>query len=105
MEYPELVQSAFDIWNTLVSVDGFGLFVGYLVVAGAVVGFLISLIVVILVDVFDIVHASCPLIKRFINDRKAKKSGKLTNEQRLELLEEKIDSLADIVISTSEEVK
>ena len=38
-------------------------------------------------------------------NRKAKKSGKLTNEQHLELLEEKIDSLADIVISTSEEEK
>lgn len=41
----------------------------------------------------------------YYHDRKAKKSGKLTNDQRLELLEEKIDSLADIVISSSEEVK
>lgn len=41
----------------------------------------------------------------WLDDRKAKKSGKLTNEQRLELLEEKIDSLADIVISSSPEEK
>lgn len=33
------------------------------------------------------------------------RSDKLTNKQRLELLESKIDSLADIVISSSPEVK
>ena len=50
-----------------------------------------------------------PIVLDFIHDyfkeRKAKKSGKLTNEQRFELLESKIDSIADIVISSSEEVK
>ena len=41
----------------------------------------------------------------YFHDRKAKKSGKLTNEQRLELLESKIDSISDIVISSSPEEK
>ena len=47
----------------------------------------------------------CDTILCWLRERKAKKSGKLTNEQRLELLESKIDSLSDIVISSSPEVK
>ena len=93
MDNPELVQSALDLWNSFVSVDGFASFVVFVAFVGVFVGFLFSFILFILSDVFDIVHASCPLIKRFINERKAKKSGKLTNEQRLELLEQKIDSI------------
>lgn len=105
MENPELVQSVIDSWTNFVSADGFGLFGFTLVLVGFVGGCFITLFVVLLFDLIDIVHAAFPLVRRFINDCKAKKSGKLTNEQRLELLEERIDSLADIVISSSEEVK
>ena len=105
MEYPELVQSASDLWAQFISVDGFGWFVGFIVFAAFVVGFFFCFLFVLISDLYDVIHAAVPLVKRFFKDRKAKKSGKLTNEQRLELLEEKIDSLADIVISTSEEVK
>ena len=47
----------------------------------------------------------CIFIDEWFKDRKAKKSGKPTTEERLTLLEDKIDCIADIVISTSPEVK
>ena len=92
----QLTDSIYQLWSSFVSGDGFTLFSSFCVFGGAILGFIICL---------DIVHAAVPLVSRFINDRKAKKSGKLTNEQRLELLEEKIYSLADIVISSSPEEK
>lgn len=101
----QLTDSIYQLWSSFVSGDGFTLFSSFCVFGGAILGFIICLGLVLLADLCDIVHAAVPLVSRFINDRKAKKSGKLTNEQRLELLEEKIYSLADIVISSSPEEK
>lgn len=105
MEYPVLNQSVIDLWTNFVSADGLSTFYLFVGLVGIVAGVLITLLAVALSDIFEIVHAAVPLVKRSINERKAKKSGKLTTEQRFELLESKIDSIADIVISTSEEVK
>ena len=101
----ELTDSVYQLWSTFVSGDGFTYFSAFCVFGGAIFGFIVCLGLVLLGDLCDFVHASVPLVSKFINDRKAKKSGKLTNEQHLELLEEKIDSLADIVISSSLEEK
>ena len=65
---------------------------------GIFFGFFFGLVALISIFLSDFLYD-------YYHERKAKKSGKLTNAQRLELLEEKIDSLADIVISSSEEVK
>ena len=70
-----------------------------------IAGVFVSFFGMLICDLYDLLHHAYPLIKSFINERKAKKSGKLTTDQRLELLESKIDSIADIVISSSEEVK
>lgn len=78
-QYPETAYE-------LISMSYFGL------------GLFIGCSVSILLGFFDTVLA-------WLRERKAKKSGKFTNEQRLELLESKIDSLADIVISSSPEEK
>ena len=74
----------------------------FLMLSGCSIGIFIGLLGGSLLFVTVSLHEFCC---DYFKERKAKKSGKLTNEQRLELLEEKIDSLADIVISTSEEVK
>ncbi len=99
----QLTYSIYQLWSSFVSGDGFTLFSAFCVFGGAIFGFIICLGLVLFGDLCDIVHSAVPLVSKFINDRKAKKSGKLTNAQRLELLEEKIDSLADIVISSSPE--
>lgn len=66
--------------------------------SGLIVGTVIALCSIGFILLFDIWYS-------WYHDRKLKKSGKLTTEQRFELLESKIDSIADIVISTSPEVK
>ena len=101
----QLTDSIYQLWSSFVSGDGFTLFSGFLLFAGFVFGIFCCLLIVMLGDVFEMLHEAVPLVSRFIKDRKAKKAGKLTNEQRFELLEEKIDSLADIVISSSPEEK
>ena len=105
MENPELVQSVTDLWSKFISVDGFACFVGFVAIGGLILGFLITSLIYLVEDVFTVVHEASPYFKRLFRDKRRKQSGKLTNEQRLELLEERIDSLADIVISSSEEVK
>ena len=65
---------------------------------GTIIGCIFGLLGYVSIGLTDFLHV-------YFRDRKAKKSGKLTNEQRLELLEEKIDSLANIVISSSPEEK
>ena len=101
----QLTDSVYQLWSSFVSADGFTFFSSFCVFGGAILGFIICLGLFLLSDLCELIHAAFPLVRRYINDRKVKKSGKLTNAQRLELLEEKIDSLADIVITSSPEDK
>ena len=105
MEYSELYLKFSDMFNLLSGPDGFVFWSVFIMVAGLIFGFFLCVVMVLAGDLLDLVHAAVPLVRRSINECKSKKSGKLTNEQRLELIEQKLDCIADIVISSSPEVK
>lgn len=101
MEYSELYLKFSDMFDLLSGPDGFVFWSVFIAVAGLIFGFFVCLVMVLAGDLMDIVHAAVPLLRRSINERKSKKSGKLTNEQHLELIEQKLDCIADVVISSS----
>lgn len=105
MDYSAIYSFFDNLSDLLTGPDGFAYWSLFIFAVGFIFGFLASILITFLGDLLDILHSSGFFIRKFIYDKKAKSVGDLSNRQRLEILESKLDSVYDILNSSNKEDK